>query len=1042
MSPPRPAEPEPSEQALSTSAPLVPTDAAPHPFATPESVRYTRQTFIARGGMGRVSAVLDARLGREVAKKDVPPDAVDALALERRLAREAWVTARLDHPSIVPVHDAGTDSAGRPFFTMRLIHGRSLAAALAARDLDLPALLRHFLAVCHAIAHAHSRGVVHRDLKPDNIMLGPFGETQVVDWGVARLISDVSTFPDLDLAPTPGTPTPPSPPALPSAHTVIGARVGTSAWMSPEQSTGLPAGPPSDVYSLGLILRALLSPSPPAPPELAAILALALAPLPADRYATASELAADIAAYLDGHKVKAFTYSALDLARRFYRAFRAPIIVAAIAVVALVLTFVIAYSQTLDERDRALLAEDAATAALTQATAAEARTTAALAESESVFATLLVERAIEALQRGARAESELLAAHALTRVASPEASGVLARFAARAPPRLIAAVTPPDCSLARFNPAATALVCLEPDALSLWDLAPPPHRDTPALRWRLDGTFDEVGWVANDRLLVSTIDTKLFIDALTSTAFPTARDLTPSRALATYTRSLIDDGTALFVFDPATAELDHIAAAPSRLPRAISSDGRFALAYDESTRRPSLIDLVSKSHSPLHLEFDRDGPMSAALDPTGRLAAFGTPSGRLRIAALLPPATATPLLDLVLTTRPITHLAFSPDGAWLAARDERGFVTLVDPRSGQTLALPRVPAEVFAWGENAATLMTLGAELLTWHIPSSPNADTYRATAGISALALDPTGRLALADGRGAVSVFDLDSGERTALLEGDERAVAKDLAFTRTISKSEISRTHESSLAIAWPGRYHLAIWPFTATSLPEPLNAKLNYRRLIVLADGSVLAATYGNSLDRFAGPVSSSIRFGGGSVLDLVASVGGTRWAVVTSLGEIQVQSTDSTGATEVVRRLEHHGAHALALDRPGHTLVIATATTLRKVALTTGLDLAPPQVPTSPPTHLSALALSDDGTMTAAGTLAGRVLVWDASGHLVLDGRAHTQRVSDLAFAANGDLISASWDGTAIRWRPTVPPDVFALEATHGFGLDHAMRADLR
>jgi len=1071
VSTPRPApQPELSDVALSTSAPVNRAAPAPHPFATPEPVRYTDATFIARGGMGRVTAVLDARLGREVAKKDVPPDAPDRDALERRLAREAWVTARLDHPGIVPVHDAGTDPSGRPFFTMRLIHGRSLAAALAAADLPLAALLRHFLAVCHAIAHAHARGVVHRDLKPDNIMLGPFGETQVVDWGVARLVWDDPE--SLAPAPTPASPSPPS------AHTVVGARVGTGAWMSPEQADAQPAGPPSDVFSLGLILRNVITSvsattqPATAPPELAAILARALASDPADRYADAGELAGDVAAYLDGHKVKAFAYSPLDLARRFYRAFRAPLLVAAGGLVALALTFAVVYSQTLGERDRALTAEDAARSALGKVTTAEARARAALAESERTFATLLVQRSIEALRAGARAEAELLAIHALARVDSPEAAGVLARFAARHPPRLIAATTPPPCTLARLSPSAMTLACLEADALSLWDLADVSRPD-PVLRWRSLGSFHEVAWLSSELLVAATPDRRLIIDASSSHTFVIPHDIVPSRALASETRALLDTSASLFALDLQTGSFDLIPEAPRRLPWALSGDGGRALTYDEFTRRASLIDLIDNIQTPLAVTFERDGPMSAALDHDGRRAAFATPRGQLHLVSLgAGEPVVTDQRQLGLTTRPITHLVFAPDGSWLAARDERGFVTLVDPATGHALALPRIAVDALAWRRvSPPELVTLGAELLTWQAPRSPRADTFRATAGISALAIESAGvgggagRLALADGRGAVSIFALDSGLRVAHLEGDERAVAKDLAFVA--SSTAAPPAAADGVVVIWPGDFRAARWSL-ATNALSALPSNTNYRRLVTLADGSVLAATYGDSLDHFharvPGPADVLARDPGdamppgrtefvtwgapttlvidGTALDLAASADGHRWAVLTSTGRVHVGSVEVASSPPSPPAVIHDGAHTLALDARGRTLASASPTTVRKVDLATRADLPAPTIPRAPPIHLSALALSADGSLTAAGTLEGHILVWDADGDLVLDGRAHAQRVSDLAFTSDGDLISASWDGTAIRWRPRATGDRDALEATHGFGLDHAMHAELR
>ncbi len=282
------------------------TDAA-HPFKVDESARYTEGHLLGRGGMGRVSGVVDQRLRREVPLKEAVTEGADgsgAPGLASRLGQEAWITAQLEHPGIVPVYDAGVRD-GHPFYTMRLIRGRSLAAAAAGQSLEARLrLVRHFHRVCDAVAFAHSRGIVHRDLKPDNVMIGELGETEVVDWGLARPIGTVDGGWGRVV------------PAAHAAHTRVGSAVGTPACMSPEQRALEPADPRSDVWSLGVTLHELLHGALPPdlgdsgaaiPPELAAIIRKAMAPSADDRYPTARELAADLDAWLDGRRVGAIT---------------------------------------------------------------------------------------------------------------------------------------------------------------------------------------------------------------------------------------------------------------------------------------------------------------------------------------------------------------------------------------------------------------------------------------------------------------------------------------------------------------------------------------------------------------------------------------------------------------------------------------------------------------------------------------------------------------------------------------------------------------
>ena len=161
---------------------------------TSQGLRFRILRPHARGGIGLVSVALDAELNREVALKEIRPEQADDPASRARFVLEAEITGRLEHPGVVPVYGLGSSPAGRPYYAMRLIKGDSLKEAIdgstarARQPLALRGLLNRFVAVCNAVAYAHSRGILHRDLKPANIMLGPYGETLVVDWGLAKVI--------------------------------------------------------------------------------------------------------------------------------------------------------------------------------------------------------------------------------------------------------------------------------------------------------------------------------------------------------------------------------------------------------------------------------------------------------------------------------------------------------------------------------------------------------------------------------------------------------------------------------------------------------------------------------------------------------------------------------------------------------------------------------------------------------------------------------------------------------------------------------------
>ena len=230
----------------------------------------------AGGGLGLVSVALDSELHREVALKEIRPELADDPQNRARFLREAQITGRLEHPGVVPIYGLGTDAEGRPFYAMRLVHGESLkeaivrfhakasrsAGAASDRVLERRRLLTRFVAVCEVVAYAHSRGVIHRDLKPSNILLGPYGETMVVDWGLAKAMGRDEP-PSSESA---DEPPPPNPAIVPGgAETLAGSVIGTPSYMSPEQAEGSVGslGPPGDVYSLGATLYHLLVGRPP-----------------------------------------------------------------------------------------------------------------------------------------------------------------------------------------------------------------------------------------------------------------------------------------------------------------------------------------------------------------------------------------------------------------------------------------------------------------------------------------------------------------------------------------------------------------------------------------------------------------------------------------------------------------------------------------------------------------------------------------------------------------------------------------------------------
>jgi eukaryotic-like serine/threonine-protein kinase len=341
----------------------------------------------ARGGLGQVSVARDEELHREVALKEIQERHADNPESRARFMLEAEITGGLEHPGIVPVYGLGQYADGRPYYAMRFIRGDSLQEAAqrfhsnpdkqtdsGERALEFRALLGRFIDVCNAIAYAHSRGVLHRDLKPGNIMLGQYGETLVVDWGLAKAQdSPGSTSESVEGPIRPSS-------ISGSSATMMGSAIGTPQYMSPEQAAGRLdlLGPAADVYSLGATLYFVLAGCPPftgagvegilrnvergefPPPRaindqiarpLDAICLKAMALKPEDRYKSPKELAGDIEHWLADEPVSAYREGLPAKAARWARKHRTLVVssfaLVAVAAIALGVTTVLVKRQQL-----------------------------------------------------------------------------------------------------------------------------------------------------------------------------------------------------------------------------------------------------------------------------------------------------------------------------------------------------------------------------------------------------------------------------------------------------------------------------------------------------------------------------------------------------------------------------------------------------------------------------------------------------------------------------------------------------------------------
>ncbi len=344
-----------------------------------EEERYLSLQEHDRGGMGRIVTVWDRRMNREVARKELLSRHTESGSgngssdgkrrrVMGRFLREAQVTGRLQHPSIVPVYEIGRRDDGTVYYTMKFVRGRTLERAIQAAG-DIAGrleLLPHIIDLCQAVAYAHSQGVIHRDLKPANVMIGEFGETYLIDWGLAKFMGrDEAVEGD-------GDGTAEEEDGDLDNLTAEGEVMGTPHYMPPEQAAGKlrELDERSDIYALGAVLYHLLTGErpfdglsrmrvlsqvlqaeplapdkvePDVPPALAAICRRAMEIDPAQRYSTARELAAEVQRYESGGRVAAHDYGRVELMRRFLTRHRPVVATAVLGLFVLMVVVVYAF---------------------------------------------------------------------------------------------------------------------------------------------------------------------------------------------------------------------------------------------------------------------------------------------------------------------------------------------------------------------------------------------------------------------------------------------------------------------------------------------------------------------------------------------------------------------------------------------------------------------------------------------------------------------------------------------------------------------------
>lgn len=1018
----------PSDTPPAGAAPT--TYRAPLPFDVATAERYARGHVLGVGGMGRVVQAFDKRLSREVALKEVITREHGLRGeLEDRLAREASVTARLEHPGIVPVHDAGRLSDGTPFYTMRIVRGRSLATAIPeARDpVARRQLLRHVLDACQAVGWAHRHGVIHRDLKPANIMVGEFGETQVVDWGLASAMPTRASNAEA--------------PDDENALTRFGAVLGTPRYMSPEQARAEPATARSDVWSLGCVLhevvtglaavsdgssaevleRVKLGVTIPAeswptevPFELRAIIRRALDPDPARRYADAKALAEDLARYLDGERVVAHDYTAWELVVRLARAWKKPLIVAAVALVALIVFVVFSFDRIDAERELAETAEGRATLAADLARRSEERAIAALERSDEALASALTGEAIQRSRKDGRPEAEVLAAHALALRDLPEAMGVLMSWTTMRPPELVARVPRPEgCLEVSIAPDGAALACRGRGVLALYQIEPPLGPGSRLVkRWSVahDGrgaalVHDSVA-TGDPRTQIARFSlrdgARLDDPTLTCCALPT-RSTSNGRV-----PWVVGGGRLAAIVDDVGLEL-----------RRCSSDEEVAGTVDETgtlwaqSCRDGAV-FVGPIGGQLReiqtgfgfgqnglapataLAFTRDQRGLLMADTVGALALVDLGTG---------PETATTRFRVDTGLGMPRQIATSPDGRFAAILGERVGVKILDLQTGQWRgALPRGDIRGLAFLETTdSELVTFGEELRRWRLTDGP-LSSVELSDGITSIAIDPRDALApvLAVTRGkGLTVTDLEGRFRFDGALHDR--IVKGGAFTRDGSRygATAGATHLAT-------RFDAGTWE----RLPNEVPLAAPGREIAVLSRAGRadvwVDLTHNCGVPVTFGDDTASHGFilDTCHITDLARSPSGRFLAMLQPL-EGEVWLLDAEAELTLIGHPLSREATTIAIGDDGETLVAAEPEAV------TAWSLGPlPHMrhlyPARGATFL-AVALSEHGRFIAAGARDGSTWLWERdSGQLRARMRDHEQRVSAVTFFGEALLLTGSWD----------------------------------
>jgi WD40 repeat protein/serine/threonine protein kinase len=981
--------------ALETLAPATPLspggDSDPNVTRTfrphaprPGGSRYQIVREHAKGGLGIVFLARDTELNRQVALKEIQDHFADDAISRARFLTEAEVTGGLEHPGIVPIYGLGQYDDGRPFYAMRFIKGDSLKDAIARfhqadkdarrepgeRALSLQTLLRRFLDVCNAIQYAHDRGVLHRDLKPGNIMIGKYGETLVVDWGLAKVTGRVESAARLGNEATlrPGL-------SGNSSATVAGQALGTPAYMSPEQAEGKLEllGPVSDVYSLGATLYALLTGhapvegsdiattltrvmagdippprtvNPRVPRAMDAICRKAMTLRATDRYGSAQELAADVERFLADEPVTAAPEGPSQRLARWSRKHRAAVQAGAGALlVILVLSagFAIVLTRAYQsEKRRRQEANAAEVRALEQKRQADqARTQAErqrVAADRARAQTQLYSRSVE------RQAALLLLDRGLAECAAGRANrGLLwlARALERAP---------------RDEPGLKHVIEAN---LESWAPTVPRLKELQQHR----GQVTDVAFSPDGKVV------------LTGSEDNTAR--------------LWDAATGKAIGMP----IEHKGAV---LAVAFSPDGKVALTGSrDNTAR--LWDAVTGRSigSPL----EHRGPVVAvAFSPDGKAALTGSLDNTAR---LWDAATGKPIGTAREHRGPVLALAFSPDGAVVLIGNAASRARLWHAATGQAIGMPMVHAgrvRAVAFSPDGKTVLT-GSEDHTarlWDAATGkPEGATLEHKGMVGKVAFSPDGDVVITG-----------SYDNTARLwdAATGKPIGAPLEHKGTVGA--LAFGPDGKVVVTGSADNTARLWD-TATG--KPIGAPLEHRGIVwALAFGPDGKAVLTGSFDNTARLWDAANGRPVGTVLKHKNWVGAVAFspdgkAVLTGSVDNTARLWDATTGEPIGTPLEHKGVVRSVSFSPDGKAVL-TGSFDNTARLWSAANGQPIGGPLEHKDRVIAASFSPDGKIVLTGSADNSAQLWDAqTARPIGTPLKHKGRVGAVAFSPDGKVV---------------------------------------